>query len=165
MFTEEGRTRLRNFRARLRSYLLACAAIGVLLGGFYWWFWVWGGFRPLEKIYFPAYIVATLKTWLLPETNTGRYTMLATESVNNQFTIVTDEMVSPVRDEAGQALKGELGDVFRANEGVRTKPFAWRKIALLDHDAERLFRQAIYNNSLLGLFEGAATVALVITLG
>jgi hypothetical protein len=77
VFTEEGRTRLRNFHSRLRRYLLAGAAIGALLGGFHWWFWVCGDFRPREKIYFPAYIVAMLKTWLLPDTNRGNYTMLS----------------------------------------------------------------------------------------
>ncbi|HKX29945.1 MAG TPA: type IV secretion system DNA-binding domain-containing protein [Blastocatellia bacterium] len=165
MFTEEGRTRLRNFRTRLRTYLIVCAIIGAVVGGLYWRLWMWNSFRPLEKVYFPAYIVATLKTWLLPETNTGKYTMLSYARPGGGFRMLNDEQVYLERDAEGHAIRNEDGYVFHAYEGQKIPAFEWKKLSMPDKEAERVFRAWIYKNSLLGLFEGACIVGLIVMIG
>jgi hypothetical protein len=165
VFTEEGRTRFRNFIVRLRGYLLVFGLIGVLAGGLYWWYWVWPAYRPLEKIYLQSFIVATIKAKLLPVATRGKYTMLVSDAGGGRVAILDDDMAHPVRDEEGRAVKDQYGYVFQTNQGVKLPGFQWRKLSFPDTEAERLFREGVYKNSLLGLFAPAGLIALVILVG
>ena len=162
VFTEEGRTRLRNFNLRVRSYLLLCAGVGVLVGGVYWWRWTWAGFRSLEKIYFSDFVVSSLKASILPTSSQGRYRMLVYDAGGGRVAIISDDRVYVVRDAEGHAVKDSEGYVFRAYNGVKLPPFRWRRLRLLDSEAERLFRQGIYNGGVSGLFEWPAIIALAV---
>jgi hypothetical protein len=164
IFTEEGRTRLRNFKLRVRSYFLMSAAVGVLIGGFYWWGWTWKEFRPLGKIYFWDFVVSSLKASILPASSQGRYKMLMYDVAGGRVAIISDDQVYVVRDAAGRAVENSEGYVFRAYEGVKLPPFRWRRLSLLDSEAERLFRQVIYHNSASGLFAWPAIIVLAVTI-
>jgi hypothetical protein len=88
LFTEEGRTRFRNFGVRLRSYLLVFLGLGLLAGAF--WF-SRGEMGTLGRLYFRQYIKVTVMSWISPE-RPGRYTLLTSGTLG-----VTDEMVYQVR--------------------------------------------------------------------
>jgi hypothetical protein len=78
LFTEEGRTRLRNFGLRLWSYLLVFLALGAIAGAFVFALWTQGGMGPLERLYFRQYVKATATSWILPN-RPGNYALLVNE--------------------------------------------------------------------------------------
>jgi hypothetical protein len=138
------------------------AAVGIVIGGFYWWGWKWKEFRPLEKIYFSDFIVSSLKASILPEGSQGRYRMLMYDVRGGRFAIIRDDEVYMVRDAEGREVETSDGYVFRACEGIKLPPFRWQRLSLLDSEAERLFRQVIYRNSALGLLMWPGVIALAV---
>jgi hypothetical protein len=78
LFTEEGRTRLRNFGLRLWSYLLVFSALGAIAGAFVFAHWTQGGMEPLVRLYFRQYMKATATSWILPN-RPGTYVLLVNE--------------------------------------------------------------------------------------
>jgi hypothetical protein len=164
IFTEEGRTRLRNFKLRLRSYLLVCGVAGLLAGGVYGWRWTWAAFRPLEKIYFFDFVISSVKHSILPWRSQGQYTMLIYNynAGSGHFFIVTDDQVYVVMDAEGRAVRDAGGYVFfRTYAGVKLPPLGWRRLPLFDGEAKRLF-QGVYKDSVLGLCTWPAIIALAV---
>ncbi len=88
--------------------------------------------------------------------------MLVYDLRGGRFAIISDDEVYMVRDAEGREVETSDGYVFRACEGVNLPPFRWRRVTLLDSEAERLFRQAIYRNSALGLLTWPAIIALAV---
>ena len=164
IFTEEGRTRLRNFKLRLRSYFLLSAVVGLFIGGFYWWGRTWKEFRPLEKIYFFDFVVSSLKSSIFPAGSQARYTMLVYNLDTERVFVLNDDQVYIVRNAEGRAVKNGEGYVFRVAEGVKLPPFGWRSLRLPDREAERLFREVVYKSSLSGLFTWSALIALAVVI-
>ncbi|HZF40568.1 MAG TPA: hypothetical protein VE715_17235, partial [Blastocatellia bacterium] len=107
LFTEEGRTRFRNFGLRLWSYLLVFLALGAIVGAFVFAHWTRGGMGPLERLYFRQYVKATATSWALPN-RPGKYVLLVSERGGTSIG-VTDELVHPVLDEQGKALRDRNG--------------------------------------------------------
>ena len=110
-FTEEGRTRLRNFTLRLRGYFTGCALVGLLLGGFVWWCWL----SPLERTYLGSFVSASVWSRLVPGGG-SRYTLLA-------------------YDWQGKAV------LASSESEARAKGATWRRMDLNETQAEILFQQ------------------------
>src|SRR5689334_1160837 len=74
-FTEEGRTRLRNFQRRVSSYLIVWILVGVAatIGACY--LRTRYGYRPLQRFYLKQYVRASLKSFL-PLKKPSNYTVL-----------------------------------------------------------------------------------------
>ena len=75
LFTEEGRTRFRNFGLRLRSYLIVFLILGLFAGAFWFANRTRGEMGALERLYFRQYTKATVMAWISPARR-GRYTLL-----------------------------------------------------------------------------------------
>ena len=102
-FTEEGRTRFRNFQRRITTYLVLWMIIGlgVTAGGIY--LKTRYGYRPLQRLYLRQYVKASIKSFL-PLTKPSRYTLLVRvvsdpATGKEQVLGCTDDEVTPVRDE------------------------------------------------------------------
>jgi hypothetical protein len=155
IFGEESRTRLKNFALRLASYFLLLAATG-LFGS---WYKTWLEFRPLEKIYFRPFIIASLKSnW--PTQTQGDYMLLGYDIKGGHFAL-NDDAVCVLRDAEGKAVKNKDGYVFRARDGVKPPPFGWLQRRLQDRQVKQLFSEAIYQNSASDLFTGVIVLAVI----
>ena len=157
-FTEEGRTRFRNFQRRITTYLILWLIIGlgVTAGGMclktrY-------GYRPLQRLYLRQYVKASIKS-VLPLSKPSKYTLLVRvvddpATGKDQVLGCTDDQVTPVRDETGQVkFDPELGPFFTLQEGIPHKFFYWRAVWQMDKQMYPWLKDQIYEGrSLLGLY-------------
>jgi len=158
LFTEEGRTRLRNFGLRLRSYLIVFLILGLLAGAFWFSNRTRGEMGALERLYFRQYAKATAMSWISPA-RPGKYTLLTSGAIG-----VTDELVYQVRDEQGRPARNQYGWVFKPHAGVRIEEPRWRLVRAAHGAMESWLRKNIYGGeSLPGLFAPAIAVCLLIT--
>lgn len=157
-FTEEGRTRFRNFQRRIWTYLLLWAVIGLALtaGGIY--LKTRYGYRPLQRLYLRQYLKASIKS-LLPLKNPSKYTLLVRVTSdpatgNEQVLGCTDDEVTPIRDEAGRVkFDPKLGPFFSLHEGIPHTFFYWRAVWQMDKQMYPWLKQQIYEGrSLAGLY-------------
>src|SRR5215813_14916291 len=107
LFTEEGRTRFRNFGLRLWSYLLVFLALGAIVGAFVFAHWTRGGMGPLGRLYFRQYVKATVISWAAPN-RPGKYILLVSERGGTSIG-VTDELVYLIMDSQGKAVRDRYG--------------------------------------------------------
>ena len=157
-FTEEGRTRFRNFQRRLVSYfaLWMFIGIGIAYAGF--WFTTRHSFAPLQRLYLKQYALSSMKA-ILPKKKPSRYSLLVrvmTDPATGKDVVLgcTDAQVEPVLDAQGR-LTGDkkTGPYFRLKAGWERKFFYWRVTTANDASMRAWFRQNIYGGrSLLGLF-------------
>jgi type IV secretory pathway TraG/TraD family ATPase VirD4 len=158
LFTEEGRTRFRNFGLRLRSYLIVFLILGLITGGFWFSNRTRGEMGALERLYFHQYAKATAMSWITPA-RPGKYTLLTSGAIG-----VTDELVYQVRDEQGRPARNQYGWVFKPHAGVRIEEPRWRLVRAAHGSMELWLRKNIYGGeSLPGLFAPALAVCLLIT--
>lgn len=157
-FTEEGRTRIRNFQRRVSSYLIvwilvaAAASVGcIYLRTRY-------GYRPLQRLYLSQYIKASIKSFL-PLKKTSNYTLLVRvvrDEVTGKDHIFgcIDDQVTPVRDETGRVkFDPKLGPFFELQPTIPHKYFYWRSVPQMDKQMYVWFRDQIYDDrSLIGLY-------------
>ncbi len=105
-FTEEGRTRIRNFQRRLSSYFIVWILVGAAASAACIYLRTRYGYRPLQRLYLSQYIKASVKSFL-PLKRPSKYNVLV-RVVNDPATgseLVfgcTDDQVTPVRDETGR---------------------------------------------------------------
>ena len=152
LFTEEGRTRLRNFGLRLRSYLIVFLILGLLAGAFWFSNRTRGEMGALERLYFRQYAKATAMSWISPA-RPGKYTLLTSGAIG-----VTDELVYQVRDEQGRPARNQYGWVFKPHAGVRIEEPRWRLVRAAHGAMESWLRKNIYGGeSLPGLFAPASS--------
>lgn len=163
IFTEEGRTRFRNFKVRLRGYLAASLIIGAAAGYLFYAKVTWPGFAPLQKIYLYPYAVASLKSWLLTDSE-NTYTVLGCDVGGGRVGFINDDQVYVVRDDQGHAQKDRDGYfIFKPYEGVKLPAYYWGKHGFKDIGAEQAFRTRIYKEqSLPRLYLPAFSVGLLI---
>jgi hypothetical protein len=156
-FTEEGRTRLRNFQGRVTSYLVLWVTVGLLasIGGIY--LRTRHGYRPLQRLYLNQYVKASIKS-LLPLRKPSSYTLLV-RVINDsdgkeQVLGCTDDEVTPVRDETGRVkFDPRLGPFFTLHEGIPHKYFYWRAVWQTDKQMYPWLKDQIYDgHSLIGLY-------------
>src|SRR5262245_1225387 len=158
LFTEEGRTRFRNFGLRLRGYLIVFLILGLLAGAFWYLIWTRGGMGALERLYFRQYAKSTVMSWFSPA-RPGRYTMLTSGAIG-----VNDEMVYQLRDEHGNPARNQYGWMFKPHAGVRIEEPRWRLVWVAHGAMEAWLRGNIYGgDSLPGLFAPALMVWLMTT--
>src|SRR5258706_7001006 len=115
-FTEEGRTRFRNFQRRIKTYFLLwlLIAVGATVGGIY--LKTRYGFRPLQRLYLKQYLKASIKSFL-PLKKPSKYTLLVRvviEPTGTEHVLgCTDDQVTLVRDETGRVkFDPKLGPFF-----------------------------------------------------
>jgi hypothetical protein len=161
LFTEEGRTRWRNFERRLGSYLFLFLALGLIAGTAFFLKWTRGGWEPLQRIYLRQYAIATVKSLALSGRQ-GRYVMLVGRR-NGDVIGATDALVYLVRDPSGGAIRDQYGWLFRSYPEAGIETPQWRRLRMPDAEAERWFRENIYDeSSLLMLFLPAGIVCLIV---
>src|ERR1044072_735031 len=157
-FTEEGRTRIRNFQRRVSSYLILWifVAVAVIVGCVY--LRTRYGYRPLQRLYLSSYIKATIKSFL-PLKKPSRYTILVrvvNDPATGKYLIFgcTDDQVTPIRDETGRVkFDPKLGPFFELQSGIPHKYFYWRSLPQMDKQMYAWFRDQIYDGrSLIDLY-------------
>ena len=149
-FTEEGRTRFRNFQRRFSSYLIVWVLIGVAITFGCVYLRTRYGYRPLQRLYLSQYIKASIKS-LLPLKSPSNYTLLV-RVVNDEGTRkdlifgCTDHQVTPIRDETGHVrFDPKLGPFFALQPGIPHKYFYWRSLPQMDKQMYVWFRDQIYD--------------------
>lgn len=157
-FTEEGRTRIRNFERRLSSYFIVWILVGAAASVSCICLRTRYGYRPLQRLYLSQYIRASVKSFL-PLRKPSKYTVLV-RVVSNPATgdeLVfgcTDDQVTPIRDETGRVkFDPKLGPFFRLQPGIQHRYFYWRSLPQMDKQMHLWFRDQIYEGrSLIGLY-------------
>jgi len=147
-FTEEGRTRWRNFQRRVMGYVALWLFIGTAAGVGIFWHYTRRNMGPLQRLYLKQYAVSSLKSALL-KTSASRYTLLVREvtdpATGRNVTLgVTDMEAYPVRGTDGKVLKDKNGYVFRLKPGVGANYFYWKRAKLRDREMAPWLRQNIY---------------------
>ena len=157
-FTEEGRTRLRNFQRRVSSYFVVWILVGVAVTVGACYLRTTYGYRPLQRLYLKQYVRASIKSFL-PLKKTSKYTVLVRviRDPNTGKDLVfgcTDDQVTPVRDETGRVkFDPRLGPYFELQPGIPHKYFYWRSLPQSDKQMYVWFRDQIYDTrSLIGLY-------------
>lgn len=157
-FTEEGRTRFRNFQRRFSSYLIVWVLVGVATTVGCVYLRTRYGYRPLQRLYLSQYINASIKSFL-PLKRPSNYTLLV-RVVNDEGTRkdlifgCTNDQVTPIRDETGRVkFDSKLGPFFQLQPGIPHKYFYWRSLPQMDKQMYVWFRDQIYDGrSLAGLY-------------
>src|ERR1044072_1695955 len=157
-FTEEGRTRIRNFQRRVSSYLILWILIAVAGSVGCVYFRARDGCRPLQRLYLSQYIKASIKSFL-PLKRPSKYTLLVRVvrdevTGNERIFGCTDDQVTPIRDETGRVrFDPKLGPFFELQAGIPHKYFYWRSVPQMDNQMYVWFRDQIYDSrSLIGLY-------------
>lgn len=157
-FTEEGRTRIRNFQRRVSSYLILWTLIGVAIAVACVYLRTRYGYRPLQRLYLSQYIRASVRSFL-PLKKPSKYTVLVrvvhdTASGEDLVFGCTDDQVTPIRDENGLVkFDPKIGPFFRLEPGIPYRYFYWRSLPQMDKPMYIWFRQQIYDgHSLAGLY-------------
>jgi hypothetical protein len=171
-FTEEGRTRIRNFQRRLWSYFIVWILIGAAASVGCIYLRTRYGYGPLQRLYLSQYIRASIKAFL-PLKKPSKYTILVrvvSDPVTGNELIFgcTDDQVIPIRDEAGRIkFDPTLGPFFRLQPGIPHSYFYWRSLSQMDTQMYLWFRGQIYGGrSLIGLYWFCfVPLPLIVTLG
>ncbi|HKR15328.1 MAG TPA: hypothetical protein VJT15_24900 [Pyrinomonadaceae bacterium] len=157
-FTEEGRTRIRNFQRRVSSYLIVWILVGAAATAGCIYLRTSYGYRPLQRLYLSQYIRASIKSFL-PLKRPSRYTLLVRvvrdEATGKELIFgCTDDQVTPIRDETGRVkFDPRLGPFFTLQPGIPHKYFYWRSLPQMDKEMCLWLRDQIYDGrSLIGLY-------------
>lgn len=157
-FTEEGRTRFRNFQRRLSSYFIVWILVGAAITGACMYLRSRYGYRPLQRLYLTQYIKASIKSFL-PLKKPSRYTVLVrvVRDVGTGKELIfgcTDDQVTPIRDEAGRVkFDPRFGPFFELQPGIPHTYFYWRSLPQTDKQMYVWFRGQIYDGrTLIGLY-------------
>lgn len=165
-FTEEGRTRLRNYQRRLNSYLGVWLVMGLMAGGALAYYQVKYGFKPLQSLYLKQYAKASIKSYL-PLKKPSRYVLLV-RSVIEPLTgkdVVkgcTDGDVEPMLDASGrQIYNRNVGPYFRLRPGVEANHFYWSPVVRPNKEMYLWMKEHIYGGRFLLLFFWPSFVAIL----
>lgn len=157
-FTEEGRTRIRNFERRLSSYFIVWILVGTAASVSCIYLRTRYGYRPLQRLYLSQYIRASVKSFL-PLKKPSKYTILVrvvSDPVTGNELVLgcTDDQVTPIRDETGRVkFDPKLGPFFHLQPGIPHRYFYWRSLPQMDKQMHLWFRDQIYEGrSLIGLY-------------
>src|SRR5688572_31613717 len=132
-FTEEGRTRIRNFQRRVSSYLIVWILVAAAASIACIYLRTRYGYRPLQRLYLSQYIKASIKSFL-PLKRPSKYTLLVrvvrdAATGKDRIFGCTDDQVTPIRDETGRVkFDPKLGPFFELQPGIPHKYFYWRSL-------------------------------------
>lgn len=164
-FTEEGRTRLRNFSRRLIGYLVLAMILGAFAG--FGWFRLRtrANMAPLQKLYLTQYFLGSVKAAASARMS-SKYKLLTYQVPDSSGKIttvgVTDSQARPVRDSNGRPLRNESGYVFEWN-GEAGRAIAWRKMKVNDQQMVDLFQEHNYEGeSFFGLLIPSFITSLIV---
>jgi hypothetical protein len=165
-FTEEGRTRFRNFGRRLGGYLALSFVLGLLAGYGVWRTWTRANMQPLQKLYLKQYAIGSLKA-LVSEKAVSKYTLLTcpVSGPGGKQTTggVLDDYVHPIRDSERRPIRNENGYVFAWNSKQYRGELFWQKITMNDRNMATIFRDYHYGGaSFSELLWPAAIVGLCV---
>jgi hypothetical protein len=171
-FTEEGRTRFRNFQRRVWTYFLLWVVVGLALTGGSIYLKTRYGYRPLQRLYLRQYVRASIKSFL-PLKKPSKYTLLVRvvddpATGKEQLLGCTDDEVTPVRDETGRVkFDPKLGPFFSLHEGISHKFFYWRAVWQMDKQMYPWLKDQIYGGRSLAVLYGICflPLPLIIALG
>lgn len=164
-FTEEGRTRIRNFWRRLIGYLVIAAVAGGLGGFGFFRLQTMANMAPLQRLYLKEYMLGSIKAsvWGRASSNYKLLTYQALDSSGRRTTVgVTDAQAHPVRDPKGRAVRKEKEYVFEWNDG-RKGELAWRTMRVNDEQMISLFQTHNFDGvSFVGLFIPSIATGLAV---
>src|SRR5919199_1266164 len=136
LWTEEGRTRLRNFQKRVNSYFVLWLVVGMMatVGSIY--LRTRYGYEPLQRLYLQQYILSLFKSFL-PKTKPSKYTFLVRvvedKASGNDFILgVNDREVKLVADDKGKVKYDQGLPVFRLKDGIPYKDLRWMMVEQQD---------------------------------
>src|SRR5687767_10370302 len=133
-FTEEGRTRLRNFWRRLIGYFALAIILGALAGFGVFRFWTQAQLAPLQRLYLTQYFFGSVKASVSGRAS-SKYKLLTYQAPDSNGRTravgVTDAQARPTRDQNGRPIRNERGYVFEWNVGPG-KELAWRQLTVND---------------------------------
>ncbi len=148
-FTEEGRTRLRNFSRRLIGYLVVAVVLGAFAGFGFFRLRTRAEMAPLQRLYLTQYFLGSIKA-AVSAGSSSKYKLLTCQmgGAGGRATTasVTDAQVRLVRDPEGRLVRNESGYVF-AWSGRSWGELAWRKVKVNDRQMVALFREHNYEGT------------------
>lgn len=166
-FTEEGRTRFRNFQRRLLGYLGVWLGLGLTAGLALFWYHTRGNFGPLQQLYLKQFAVASVKSSLF-KTSASTYILLVRtvtdRATKKEVTLgCTDAQAYPLRDENGRVLRDNTGYFFKLHPGLEARYLYWKRSKIKDRDMAAWLRQNIYEEtSFMGLFQPSFILGVVV---
>ncbi len=131
VFTEEGMTRLRNFKRRTAGYVAAWLMCGAMVAFALFWLQMKFGLQPLQRVYLKQYAISSLRTTVSKKSQSKYILLVRTvtdpATKTETFVRVTDAEVEPVLDARGKILRDpKLGLMFTLKPGIPHKYFYWQ---------------------------------------
>lgn len=154
VFTEEGRTRLKNFRNRCFGYTLGGLGLGIFAGLCIYGFYIKGTLTTLQRVYFNQYLTSAFQTATLPKSD-SKYKLLLgerTDAATKKYktVVVNDDEVAPELDNEGRIKKDVSGAfLLRLKESETYKRFYWEESTYDDREMYRWFRANLYDGKSL----------------
>src|SRR5262249_51895292 len=166
-FTEEGRTRFRNFERRLAGYLIISLILGMVAGFGFFRLRTRANMAPLQKLYLMQYALGSIKA-AVSERTMSKYKLLTFQVRDASGKIatggVTDAQVHPVRDSEGRPVRNETGFVFAWNT-PRQGELSWQRVKVNDRQMTTLLREHNYEEaSFFGLLLPSGLAGLIVFL-
>ncbi len=157
VFTEEGMTRLRNFKRRTAGYVAAWLMCGAMVACALFWLQTKYGLQPLQRTYLKQYVRCSLRA-TVSKRSQSTYILLVRTSIDpragkDATMRVTDTDVEPVLDARGKIVRDpKQGLMFTLRPGIPYKYFYWQMGRARDAEMYPWMRAYIYEgSSFLGL--------------
>ena len=164
VFTEEGMTRLRNFKRRTAGYVAAWLMCGLMVALALFWLQIRYGLQPLQRTYLRQYVRCSLRA-TVSRRSQSTYILLVRTATHpatkkETFVRVTDEEVEPVLDARGKIVRDpQLGLMFTLKPGIPHRYFYWQVVRARDAEMYPWMRVNIYEGT--GLFGMCAPMMMV----
>lgn len=154
VFTEEGRTRLKNFRNRCFGYILGGLGFGILAGLGIYGFYIKSTLTALQRVYFNQYLTSAFQTSSLPVSD-SKYKLLLGDALNpvtkkHTTVVVNGDEVVPESDSEGRIKKDASGAFFlQLKEPQSHRRLYWEEATYDDREMYRWFRANFYDGKSL----------------
>jgi hypothetical protein len=176
LFTEEGRTRLRNARGRFCFYLIAWFLIAAVSGYGIYIAYVRSNLTPLQRVYFYSYLRSAVRSTVrpyFPLISKSTYLILVRvvtdpQTRKERTLAVVDNQVIPVLDNGGRfRLSEDRLPLFRLKPEVESQRFFWMPSTESDADRYEWFKKNFYEGQsfIQMLIPSALVVIAVFLLG
>lgn len=157
VFTEEGMTRLRNFKRRTAGYVAAWLMCGAMVAFALFWLQIKFGLQPLQRTYLKQYVRCSLRATVSKRSQSTYILLVRTiahpQTGKDAMLRVTDADVEPVLDARGKIVRDpKLGLMFTLKAGIPHKYFFWQVGRGRDAEMYPWMRAQIYEGtSFLGM--------------
>jgi len=166
--TEEGITRSKNFRRRIRSYVLVMVVVAVIGGYGVNRYYTRSHLNVLQRMYLPQYELAILQSCLPAKWD--YYTLVAASNdvtvIDEETPYTTDENIEPVQDDEGQIKLYKSGlPIFRLKRITDDKVPVWVVTSSSASDRYAWLRSQIYKGrTLLDIWKPTIGIGVLIFL-